>query len=100
MPSAALPPDRAAVEAVLSAAQVAALRRQCERLGIRQDRWHKVAALSRVWGQEAALTLAARLVERDGLSEGDARTAAAVALGLEPDTVASRAYRWPLDAFS
>ena len=52
-----------------------------------------------VFATVAALRLAEELEGHDGLSQKDALQAAAVTLGLNPDTVASRARRWFRDAY-
>ena len=68
-------------------------------LGVPPDRWHQVPGMARLFETVAALRLAEEIVDRDGLSQKDAIQAAAVVLGLNGDTLASRVRRWFLDGY-
>jgi len=97
VPPAAPPGDRAKMEAALGAEVCRTLRQICRAAGIPPDAWHKVPALARVFETVAVV----RLAETVGGEAGkDARAAAAVSLGLCPDTQESRLRRWLLDAYN
>ena len=75
------------------------VREACRLLGVPPDRWHRVPGLARLYEILAAIRLAEELEDRDGLSQKDAIQAAAVVLGLNGDTLASRVRRWFLDGY-
>ena len=75
------------------------LREVCRLLSVPPDRWHQVPGVARLFETVAALRLAEELEDCGGLSQKDALQAAAVVLGLNGDTIASRARRWFLDGY-
>ena len=89
------------MEAALGNDMLVDLREVCRLLGVRPDRWHQVRGVARLFETVAALRLAEELLleDRGGLSQKDALQAAAVTLGLNGDTLASRARRWFLDGY-
>jgi len=90
MPKASPPGDRLAMEEALGSAVLTAVREVCRAHGIRPDRWYLVPAVARPFESTAALRLAEGMEASDGLSHKDAVQAAAMRLGLNPDTVLSR----------
>ena len=98
MPAAKLG-DRLAMEAALGNDMLVDLREVCRLLGVRPDRWHQVPGVARLFSTVAGLRLAEELEDRDGLSQKEALEAAAVTLGLNLDTLASRVRRWFLDGY-
>ena len=87
------------MEAALGNELLAQVRESCRLLGVPPARWHQVPGLARLYETLAALRLAEELEDRGGLSQKDAIQAAAVTLGLNPDTLASRVRRWFLHGY-
>ena len=83
----------------MSADALAGLREVCRVLGVPLDRWHLVPAIARPFELVAAMEEAERIREAGGVAWKDALQEAAVKLGLNPDTAATRARRWFLDAY-
>lgn len=98
MPS-ANPGDRLRMEEALGNDLLRALRELCRLNGIRPDRWHLVPAIARPFELAAVHRLAEEIHAEENGSWKDARMGASMRLGLNPDTVESRARRWPLDAY-
>ena len=74
------------------------LAESCQLLSIPSDRWHLSPAFARYWETMAVARLAGRLATESGLAHKSAVDAAAIRLGLSPDTPHSRLGDWPRDA--
>jgi hypothetical protein len=98
MPRRARPGNRAALEGALTPTLASALGELRELLNIMD--WRTVSAVAAVFGQAAVVLHASEMVEAGVCSEKDAIDAAAIALGVSPDTVRSRARRWHHDSRS
>ena len=95
MPKRSPPPNRRAVEAALSDAELIALRDQAAVLGIPVDKWHLVPSFAAHWGTIATVRIADRLqAERKALSEDRALAIAAERLDLCGETVRTRLRRF------
>jgi hypothetical protein len=97
MPKRAAPGNRQRLEAALSCELRVALEQARELLNIHD--W-RVSPLAAPFQQCAVVLAAARLVAAGESSEKDALDAAAISLGISPDTVRSRSRRWPRDSRS
>ena len=87
------------MELAMSADALAGLREVCRVLGVPLDRWHLVPAIARPFEQMAAMEEAERIREARGVAWKDALEEAAVKLGLNPATAATRARRRFLEAY-
>ncbi len=96
---AANPGNRLAMEAALPPAELDALRDQCRRAGIPLDGWHHIPGLCETYELAAVTALAERLREETGGGWKTACDAAAIRVGLSPDTLATRLKRWPEYAY-
>lgn len=96
---AATPGRRLPMEEALGPELVRAILELCRLAGVRSDRWHLVVAIARPFELAAVCRLAEEIRAVDGGSMKDSRQAAALRLGLNPDTSESRLRRWPLDAY-
>ena len=95
MPRRSPPPNRRAVEAALSDAELIALRDQASVLGIPVDKWHLGPSFAAHWGTIATVRLAEKFrAQRPGLSYERAIAMAAGKLGLIGETVRTRLRRF------
>ena len=83
-------PNRLACEAALHPEDLIGLRRQVSALGVPLDKWHLVPSLGITWSTLAAARIAERLRGQSGISKDRALAEAAVQIGLNEDTIASR----------
>jgi hypothetical protein len=95
MPRRASPGHRERIDGALNPVLRAALAEMCALLNIWD--WRQ-SPLSAPFTQAAVVLLAAQLVADGACSEKDSIDRAAIALGVSPDTVRSRARRWPVDS--
>jgi hypothetical protein len=87
------------MEEVLGPELVDALRSECRALGVPGDRWHRVPSIARSREAVAVVILAEKIAASQGIGSKSATEAAAIYLGVEPDTVHSRLKRWHADAY-
>jgi hypothetical protein len=87
------------MEEALGAEGIRALHAQCRTLGIPLTKWHLVQQFASAWENLAVVNLA-DAIERDGSARKTAEETAALRLGLNPDSVRTRLYRWRREAYT
>ncbi|HUG00640.1 MAG TPA: hypothetical protein VML95_02120 [Longimicrobiales bacterium] len=80
------PPNRVAIEAVLTGEERRVLSVACSEAGVPRERWPEVKAWARYWGEVAGRRMLKELVA-SGMGREDAFREVEVLLGIPPSTL-------------